>query len=183
MLRIASVAANVVSYSDSNLTAGSTYCYRVRAFNAAGASAADQRGLHNGPGSHDAASATISRTPTSITGTPPPTSANTNPDCADRQPVERLSGQHENAFRRQRRFRRNVSISRRLTTIIAFPGLLKVKLVGSRSESMAYFTSSPRMPWRTPQGKTLRSADHCPRFILERRHRRQDDISTSPIQL
>jgi hypothetical protein len=36
--QIASVGANVVTYTDSNLMAGGTYCYRVNAFNAAGVS-------------------------------------------------------------------------------------------------------------------------------------------------
>jgi len=38
-VEIASVAANVLSYSDSNLTAGVNYCYRVRSFNTVGSSA------------------------------------------------------------------------------------------------------------------------------------------------
>ncbi|MGH7797804.1 MAG: family 16 glycoside hydrolase [Candidatus Binatia bacterium] len=38
-VEIASVAAGVLSYSDGNVTAGVNYCYRVRAFNAAGPSA------------------------------------------------------------------------------------------------------------------------------------------------
>jgi hypothetical protein len=33
-VRIASVAANTTSYLDTNLANGTTYCYRVRAFNA-----------------------------------------------------------------------------------------------------------------------------------------------------
>ena len=37
--QIATVAANVNTYADSGLIAGSTYCYRVNAFNTAGASA------------------------------------------------------------------------------------------------------------------------------------------------
>lgn len=37
-VQIASVGANVQTYTDSGLTSGSTYCYRVRAFNAAGSS-------------------------------------------------------------------------------------------------------------------------------------------------
>jgi hypothetical protein len=36
---IATVGGNVTSYTDSNVTAGTTYCYRVNAFNSAGASA------------------------------------------------------------------------------------------------------------------------------------------------
>ena len=36
--RIAKVAANVTSYSDSSVVAGNTYCYRVNAFNTVGAS-------------------------------------------------------------------------------------------------------------------------------------------------
>jgi 3-keto-disaccharide hydrolase/Fibronectin type III domain len=38
-VQIATVDANTKSYSDSNLTAGVSYCYRVRAFNATGTSA------------------------------------------------------------------------------------------------------------------------------------------------
>jgi len=37
-VEIASVGANVGSFSDTNLTAGASYCYRVRAFNATGVS-------------------------------------------------------------------------------------------------------------------------------------------------
>jgi len=37
-VQIATVGANVVSYTDSGLTSGSTYCYVVRAFNSAGSS-------------------------------------------------------------------------------------------------------------------------------------------------
>jgi hypothetical protein len=36
--RVATVGVNVTSYSDSNLTEGTTYCYRVNAFNSAGRS-------------------------------------------------------------------------------------------------------------------------------------------------
>ena len=36
---ISRTAANVLTYADTNLPAGSTWCYRVRAFNAAGFSA------------------------------------------------------------------------------------------------------------------------------------------------
>ncbi|MGH7846386.1 MAG: family 16 glycoside hydrolase, partial [Candidatus Binatia bacterium] len=36
--QIATVSANIASYIDSGLTAGSTYCYRIRAFNSAGTS-------------------------------------------------------------------------------------------------------------------------------------------------
>ena len=38
-VEIASVAANVLSYSDGNLTGGVNYCYRVRSFNTVGSSA------------------------------------------------------------------------------------------------------------------------------------------------
>jgi hypothetical protein len=37
--QIATVGSNVTSYTDSNVTAGTTYCYRVNAFNSAGPSA------------------------------------------------------------------------------------------------------------------------------------------------
>ena len=37
--RIATVGANVTSYTDTNLIDGATYCYRVAAFNSAGSSA------------------------------------------------------------------------------------------------------------------------------------------------
>src|SRR6185436_11363178 len=37
-VEIASVAANIASYSDGSLTGGASYCYRVRAFNATGPS-------------------------------------------------------------------------------------------------------------------------------------------------
>ena len=37
--QIATVGVNITSYTDSDLTAGTVYCYRVRAFNTAGNSA------------------------------------------------------------------------------------------------------------------------------------------------
>jgi hypothetical protein len=37
--QIATVGANVTSYTDTNLTEGAIYCYRVAAFNSAGSSA------------------------------------------------------------------------------------------------------------------------------------------------
>ena len=37
-VQIATQGANVTSYTDSDVTAGTTYCYRVRAFNAVGSS-------------------------------------------------------------------------------------------------------------------------------------------------
>jgi hypothetical protein len=42
--QVASLAANVTGFLDDNLPAGSTYCYRVRAFNAAGISAYTNEG-------------------------------------------------------------------------------------------------------------------------------------------
>jgi Divergent InlB B-repeat domain len=42
--QIASVGVNVTSYTDTNLTDGATYCYRLRAFNAAGNSAYSPEG-------------------------------------------------------------------------------------------------------------------------------------------
>lgn len=58
-VQIATVGANVVTYTDANLTVGSSYCYRVRAYNSAGTS-----------GSTNAACATVKST----TSSPPPSS-------------------------------------------------------------------------------------------------------------
>ena len=48
-VEIASVAANVLTYSDINLTAGASYCYRVRAFNTTGSSAPSNTVCTNAP--------------------------------------------------------------------------------------------------------------------------------------
>jgi hypothetical protein len=72
-IEIASVAANVVTYSDSSLTEGATYCYRVRAFNAAGLSAPTNAACTSVP--------TSSGTPSS-TPPPPSSSGSTAPPTA-----------------------------------------------------------------------------------------------------
>jgi 3-keto-disaccharide hydrolase len=46
---IAKVGANIVSYSDANITGGTSYCYRVRAFNAAGTSPASNASCATAP--------------------------------------------------------------------------------------------------------------------------------------
>jgi hypothetical protein len=63
---IGSVGANVESYTDSGLSIGSTYCYRVRAFNSAGVSA-----------SSNSACATVTSTSGSDVTTSPSTSTST----------------------------------------------------------------------------------------------------------
>ena len=45
--QIAVLAANSAGYTDANLAASTTYCYRVRAFNAVGVSALFQRGVRD----------------------------------------------------------------------------------------------------------------------------------------
>ena len=65
--QIASVGANIQSYTDSGLTLGSSYCYRVRAFNSAGTS----------PTSNSAC-ATVASTSGSDVTTTPSTSTNTS---------------------------------------------------------------------------------------------------------
>ena len=47
--QIATPGANTTSYTDTGLADGTTYCYQVRAFNAAGESAPSQRGLWYNP--------------------------------------------------------------------------------------------------------------------------------------
>ncbi len=70
---IASLAANVVSYTDSNLAAGRTYCYRVRSYNGGGASAPTNAACTTTP--------VTSAAPTPSPSTPPPngTTFPTNP--------------------------------------------------------------------------------------------------------
>lgn len=63
-VEIASVAANVISYSESNLTSGTSYCYRVRAFNAAGSSAPTNAACATAP--------TDTTSPTPTPTSPPP---------------------------------------------------------------------------------------------------------------
>jgi hypothetical protein len=48
-VQIATVPANVQTYTDTGLTAGRTYCYRVRAFNASGASFPSNAGCTTAP--------------------------------------------------------------------------------------------------------------------------------------
>jgi hypothetical protein len=68
-VEIASVAANVLSYSDTNLTAGASYCYRVRAFNTAGASGPSNAVCTNAP----SAPTVAAPAPGAPTGGPTPT--------------------------------------------------------------------------------------------------------------
>jgi Domain of Unknown Function (DUF1080) len=48
-IQIATVAANVKTYTDTTATSGGTYCYRVRAFNGAGTSAPSNAGCETAP--------------------------------------------------------------------------------------------------------------------------------------
>ena len=81
-VEIASVAANVVTYSDTTLTEGSTYCYRVRAFNASGLSAPTNAACTTAPISTSTTAPTPPPTsdssPTSSTPTPAPTAPTGN---------------------------------------------------------------------------------------------------------
>jgi hypothetical protein len=69
-VEIASVAANVSSYTDSDLTAGSTYCYRVRAFRNSGVSAPSNAACTTAP---VGSTSTPGSSPTSPNPTPTPT--------------------------------------------------------------------------------------------------------------
>ena len=75
-VEIASVAANIVSYSDSNLTGGTSYCYRVRAFNATGSSAPTNAACATAP------SDATSPPPTPTSPPPEQTTTPTNPPSA-----------------------------------------------------------------------------------------------------
>jgi Domain of Unknown Function (DUF1080) len=48
-IQIATVSANVKTYTDASATPGATYCYRVRAFNASGTSAPSNAGCETAP--------------------------------------------------------------------------------------------------------------------------------------
>src|SRR5258708_3969554 len=61
--QIATTAANVLSYVDTDLTGGSAYCYRVRAYNAAGTSNYSNTSCGTAP---------TDTQPPSGTDTPPP---------------------------------------------------------------------------------------------------------------
>jgi hypothetical protein len=88
-VEIASVAANVVTYSDANLNAGATYCYRVRAFNTAGASAPSNAACTTAPtttvGTDTATAPSTSTGTTSPTTTPTTSPAPTSPAPAGAQ--------------------------------------------------------------------------------------------------
>lgn len=75
-VRIASVAANVLTYTDTNLTVGSSYCYRVRAFNSAGTS-----------GSTNAACATVKSTTSSPSPSSPPPGDTSTPSGSTATPT------------------------------------------------------------------------------------------------
>jgi hypothetical protein len=69
-VEIASVAANIQSYTDSNLAAGVNYCYRVRAFNAVGVSAPTNAACVTTPNEPIPLPPTPSSPPPSTTPTP-----------------------------------------------------------------------------------------------------------------
>lgn len=73
-VQVASVGANVENYSDANLNIGSTYCYRVRAFNSAGTSL-----------SSNSACATVTKASVSLSTTP--TSAPTAAQVSNLAPI------------------------------------------------------------------------------------------------
>jgi Domain of Unknown Function (DUF1080) len=62
-VRIATVPANVQSYTDTGLSAGRTYCYRVRAVNASGASLPSNAGCTTAPSKSGSTAATDSSIP------------------------------------------------------------------------------------------------------------------------
>ena len=75
-VEIASVGANTQSYSDSNLTGGANYCYRVRAFNATGSSPATNAACATAPNDPPVAPPPSSPPPSSTprpSSTPTPT--------------------------------------------------------------------------------------------------------------
>jgi hypothetical protein len=78
-VQIATVASNVQTYTDTTVTTGSTYCYRVRAFNSAGNSAYSNAGCATGP-----------ETPTSSTGSSTG-STTTSPPTGSSGTIARLS--------------------------------------------------------------------------------------------
>ena len=67
-VEIASVAANVLAYSDGNLSAGVNYCYRVRAFNTAGVSEPSSAVCANAPSDPATAPAQPASEPVPPTG-------------------------------------------------------------------------------------------------------------------
>jgi hypothetical protein len=71
-VQVATVGANVTSYTDSSLNAGSTYCYQVRAFNSAGVSGPSNQACVN------VASTSTSSGGSTSGSTPPPTSTPTS---------------------------------------------------------------------------------------------------------
>src|SRR5262245_35952521 len=72
-LALTTVDANQKSYNDANLSDGTTYCYRVRAFNKAGGS----------PYSNEACAATPASTTTPPSQPPPPTANTISTNIAD----------------------------------------------------------------------------------------------------
>ena len=83
--QIAGVGRNVASYTDANLSNGTTYCYRVRAFNAAGNSAYSNENCATTPAATFAV--TLSRSGTgSGTVTSSPAGINCGTDCSETYP-------------------------------------------------------------------------------------------------
>ncbi|MPZ75677.1 MAG: DUF1080 domain-containing protein [Deltaproteobacteria bacterium] len=72
-VQIASVGANVQSYTDSGLTTGTNYCYRVRAFNSSGTSSSSNNACATAASTSVTDSANTSNTSTSTTTTNAPT--------------------------------------------------------------------------------------------------------------
>ena len=72
-VQIASVGANVQSYTDSGLTTGTNYCYRVRAFNSSGTSSSSNNACATAASTSVTGSANTSNTSTPATTTNAPT--------------------------------------------------------------------------------------------------------------
>jgi hypothetical protein len=72
--QIATVSANVQIYTDTRLVSGTTYCYRVRAFNSAGTSAPSNASCTTAPTTTTPTSPSSTGSSTGSTTTSPPTS-------------------------------------------------------------------------------------------------------------
>jgi Domain of Unknown Function (DUF1080)/Fibronectin type III domain len=72
--QLATVPANVQTYTDTGLNSGTTYCYKVRAFNSAGTSAPSNAGCTTAPTTATSTPPSSTGSSTGSTTTSPPTS-------------------------------------------------------------------------------------------------------------
>jgi hypothetical protein len=75
--QIATVSANVQTYTDTGLNSGSTYCYRVRAFNSVGSSAPSNTGCTTAPTTTSTPPSSPGSSTGSTTTSPPSTPSGT----------------------------------------------------------------------------------------------------------